>query len=93
MAHQYNFAVVCFTTRKVKRGRYEMSLELITDNPTDMSWGQITERHVKLLEKEIQQSPQNWIWSHKRWKRETPGNLEDLKKEQNAKFNQRFKSA
>ena len=93
MAHQYNFAVVCFTTRKVKRGRYEMSLELITDNPKDMSWGQITERHVKLLEKEIQQSPQNWIWSHKRWKRETPGNLEDLKKEQNAKFNQRFKSA
>jgi KDO2-lipid IV(A) lauroyltransferase len=93
MAHQYNFAVVFFATRKVKRGHYEMSLTLITDNPNEMSWGQITEKHVNLLEKEIEKSPQYWIWSHKRWKREIPNDLEDLKKEQHAKFNHRFKNA
>ena len=93
MAHQYNFAVVFFATRKVKRGHYEMSLTLITDNPNEMSWGQITEKHVNLLEKEIEKSPQYWIWSHKRWKREIPYDLEDIKKEQHAKFNHRFKNA
>jgi KDO2-lipid IV(A) lauroyltransferase len=70
-----------------------MFLTLITDNPNEMSWGQITEKHVNLLEKEIEKSPQYWIWSHKRWKRQIPNDLEDLKEEQHAKFNQRFKNA
>ena len=92
MAHTYDFAVVFFTTRKVKRGYYEMELKLITDNPQKLEWGAITEKHIHLLEKEIIDKPEYWIWSHKRWKREIPSNLELLKKEQHAKFNERFKS-
>ncbi len=92
MAHMYDFAVVFFATRKVKRGYYEMDLKLITDNPRKLEWGEITEKHLHLLEKEIIDKPEYWIWSHKRWKREIPSNLELLKKEQHAKFNERFKS-
>ena len=92
MAHTYDFAVVFFVTRKVKRGYYEMDLKLITDNPRKLEWGEITEKHIHLLETEILAKPENWIWSHKRWKREIPSNLELLKKEQHAKFNERFKS-
>jgi len=92
MAHTYDFAVVFFATRKVTRGYYEMDLKLITDNPRKLEWGSITEKHLHLLEKEIIDKPEHWIWSHKRWKREIPSNLDLLKKEQHAKFNERFKS-
>ncbi len=92
MAHSNDFAVVFFHTRKVKRGYYEMELTLITDNPSSMKWGEITEQHTHLLEKAIIEKPSFWIWSHKRWKRTVPTDLEELKKEQKTKFNEKFKS-
>lgn len=90
MAHEYNFAVVYFTTKKISRGKYEMELTLITDDPKKMKWGEITESHTHLLEKEIIKAPSFWIWSHKRWKREIPADLEQLKLNQKAKFNQKY---
>lgn len=90
MAHSYNMSVVFYAMRKVRRGYYEMELNLICEDPKSMSWGQITEAHTRLLEKEIIAHPENWIWSHKRWKRTVPEDLENLKKEQHEKFNSRF---
>ena len=92
MAHTYDFSVVFFHTRKRKRGYYEMELTLITDNPSTMNWGEITEKHTHLLEQAIMEKPAYWVWSHKRWKREIPAELDLLKKEQHAKFNEKFKS-
>ena len=90
MAHTYDLAIVFFATRKIKRGYYEMELTLITDTPSEMKWGEITECHVRLLEKEIIAQPENWIWSHKRWKREIPTDLAELKQEQHDKFTAHF---
>lgn len=92
MAHENNFAVVGFTINKVSRGKYEMQLELITDNPRENNWGEITEAHTKMLEKAIIAKPQYWIWSHKRWKRAIPKDLQSLKEEQKLKFNAKYKS-
>lgn len=90
LAHEYDFAVVFYHTRKVKRGYYEMELQLITDTPKTMKWGKITEAHTHLLEKAIQEEPAFWLWSHKRWKREVPGDLEELRTEQKKKFEEKF---
>lgn len=90
MAHQYNYAVVFYHTRKVKRGYYEMELKVITENPASMSWGQITEAHTQLLEQAIKEQPAYWLWSHKRWKRDIPTDLPQLKAEQKQKFEQKF---
>jgi Kdo2-lipid IVA lauroyltransferase/acyltransferase len=90
MAHSYDMAVVFFAVRKVKRGYYEMELKLITEEPRKLPWGAITEAHTRMLEYEIRHKPENWIWSHKRWKREMPDDLETLKKEQHEKFNAHF---
>lgn len=90
LAHTHQQAVVFFITRKVKRGYYEMDLRLITANPSEMKWGEITEAHTKLLEKEILKTPESWIWSHKRWKREEPKDFEVLREEQKLKFYERF---
>lgn len=92
MAHEFDFSVVFFITRKVKRGYYEMELKLLCEEPKQSDWGQITEQHVRLLEEEIRKNPEFWIWSHKRWKRDIPHDLKQLKEEQHAKFNRHFKN-
>jgi KDO2-lipid IV(A) lauroyltransferase len=90
MAHTFDMAVVFFALKKVKRGYYEMELKLITEEPRKLPWGAITDAHTRMLEYEIRYKPENWIWSHKRWKREMPDDLETLKKEQYEKFNAHF---
>ncbi len=90
LAHQKDYAVVFFATNKLRRGHYEIELQLITENARDTKWGEITEAHTKLLEKTIRKSPENWIWSHKRWKRVIPKNFEKLKKDQEKRFNEKF---
>ena len=68
MAHTYDMAVVFFAVRKIKRGYYEVELQLLTDEPRTLPWGKITETHAHLLEKRILEEPGPWLWSHKRWK-------------------------
>lgn len=91
MAHDFNYAVVFFNIKKVKRGYYELTFEKICDDPRSTDWGYITEQHTRKLENLILKNPQYWIWSHKRWKREVPDNLDELKSYQKNKFlNQKY---
>ena len=91
MANEYDFSVVYFIVRKLKRGYYELELKLITNNPKELNYGAITETHTRLLEQEINQNPEFWLWSHKRWKRTVPVNLNELKAKQEERFNERFR--
>ncbi len=93
LANEYDQAVVYFTIHRPKRGFYEMELVEITREPRKLDWGEITEQHTQHLEKAIQEAPSRWIWSHKRWKREVPEDLDSLRKEQKAKFQQRYRSS
>lgn len=90
LANTYDQAVVFYLPKRIKRGYYEAELTLITDTPSALPWGEITERHVRLLEAGIQAEPQYWLWSHKRWKRTPPEDPEALKTEQREKFNRHF---
>ena len=90
IAHQYDQAVVYFTLSKPKRGHYTMHLELITDSPKNLSWGEITSSHTHLLERDINKHPEFWLWSHNRWKRKLPKNIEELRLIQKETFNQKF---
>ncbi|WP_281615603.1 hypothetical protein [Flammeovirga sp. SubArs3] len=65
-----NDMVVIFTKiTKVKRGYYRLNFELVTDQPLQEEHGFITEKHTRMLEKEIKKRPEYWLWTHKRWKR------------------------
>jgi len=35
----------------------------------------ILKKQIGILEKNIQQQPHNWLWSHRRWKHKMPVNL------------------
>jgi KDO2-lipid IV(A) lauroyltransferase len=92
MANDYNFAVVFFVVHKVRRGYYELELKLVTKEAKNLEWGYITEQHTKMLEEEINTNPAQWLWSHKRWKREIPQDLTTLKRKQKKYFEEKFRS-
>lgn len=92
LANTYDQAVVFYLPKKIKRGYYEVELQLLTDEPRTLPWGEITETHAKLLEKRILEEPGPWLWSHKRWKRTVPDNIPKLKEEQREKFNALFRT-
>ena len=68
-AKEYNQPVVFTRITKKSRGHYEISFELITENPAETGHFEITEKHTRMLEKQIQEHPEYWLWIHDRWKR------------------------
>ena len=72
IASKYDMAIVFFHVQKVKRGYYNLDIELLFDHTAGLSEEVITERHVRRLEEIIREKPENWIWSHRRWKHKKP---------------------
>lgn len=75
-AQRYDQVPVFGHIYKLSRGHYEMAFELVEENPTTAPYGLITQRHTRMLEKDILNDPQYWLWTHKRWKRERPSDME-----------------
>jgi KDO2-lipid IV(A) lauroyltransferase len=68
IAKALDMPVVFFNCYRVKRGRYEMSLTLITETPKQTEDFEITHKQFAMLEEVINKRPYNWLWSHRRWK-------------------------
>ena len=61
-------AVVFYRIERVRRGYYTYELVPLIDNPKETAQYEITNRHVAYLDLQIKETPQYWLWSHKRWK-------------------------
>lgn len=72
IAAKYDMAVIYFNVQKIKRGYYNLKIELLHDHTAGLSEEQITESHVRRLEEIIREKPEYWIWSHRRWKHKKP---------------------
>lgn len=68
MAKRLDMAVVFCAVKKVKRGYYEATFETITVNPNDFENYEITDKFLKLVEVQIHEAPEYYLWTHKRWK-------------------------
>lgn len=55
---------------RVERGRYEIRFTLIEENTKGVPHGELTRKFAYFLQKDIFANKVNWLWSHKRWKRE-----------------------
>jgi KDO2-lipid IV(A) lauroyltransferase len=60
--------VVYLDMQRVKRGYYEVTVLPVVEDPVNTKEFEITEKHLRLLEGAIIKKPENWLWSHKRWK-------------------------
>ena len=71
-ARTHNMPVIFGNIRKLKRGHYEVTYELVCENPNELPLGGIMEKSTQMLEEKIKLQPECWLWSHKRWKRSRP---------------------
>lgn len=68
MAKRLDMAVVFFAVKRLKRGYYETTFTTITEHPKDIKDYEITDAYFKLVEKQIIEAPQYYLWTHRRWK-------------------------
>lgn len=69
-AKQLNIPVIYIEMKRVKRGYYSMELYDVTNNPRELADNELTQLYASLMEKSIKGQPEDWMWSHKRWKKE-----------------------
>ena len=72
IASKYDMAVVFFNVKKIRRGYYNYTVELLFEHTAGLPEHVITEKHVRRLEEVIMENPEYWIWSHRRWKHKKP---------------------
>ncbi|MCF8357294.1 MAG: lysophospholipid acyltransferase family protein [Prolixibacteraceae bacterium] len=68
LAIKTNAAILFLEIRKMKRGYYKVHMELLEEHPRKSKNNDITNRFMKRLEQSIQKSPEQYLWTHKRWK-------------------------
>ena len=68
LAHKFGFSAVYAHIRSTKRGYYRIRFEQITDDPSTMQPKEMTKRYAELLEQNICAHPEQWLWTHNRWK-------------------------
>ena len=68
IAKKFNYPVLFCDIQKVNNGYYNITFEILEDNPQESKDGDITKKFFKRLEKQINDDPNNYLWSHNRWK-------------------------
>ena len=69
LAKKYDMNVIFLKTKKLKRGHYEGSFEILCDeNIKEIPNYEITSNFLKLVEQQIYEAPEFYLWTHKRWK-------------------------
>jgi KDO2-lipid IV(A) lauroyltransferase len=67
-ARRGNIPVVFCYFIKEKRGYYTIHFQLAEETPSTTKVGELTKKYAGFLQWSIEQQPENWLWSHRRWK-------------------------
>lgn len=68
LAKRYDLASIFIKVRKVKRGFYEATFVPVCDNPKEAPEHQITDKYIQMVEQQILEAPEYYLWTHKRFK-------------------------
>lgn len=74
-ARRYHLPLLYADVQRIKRGFYTVSLSLLTDKAWLLDEGEPTRMYAEKLESVIIARPENWLWSHRRWKHKKPAGL------------------
>jgi Kdo2-lipid IVA lauroyltransferase/acyltransferase len=75
LAKEHNAPMVYIHILRTGRGRYTGRFDLITEDPQGYNQQELSQQVANALEKNILESPDDWLWSHKRWKWVRDGSL------------------
>ncbi|MDR3679023.1 MAG: lysophospholipid acyltransferase family protein [Flavipsychrobacter sp.] len=68
LATRAKAAVTFVGIKKIKRGYYNLTISLFTKDASQLESGVVTKAYVAFMEQQLREQPENWLWSHKRWK-------------------------
>ncbi len=68
LAKKYDMNMVFLDTRKIKRGYYETTISIITENAKKHPNFELTEIYLRKVEAQIKSHPEFYFWTHKRFK-------------------------
>jgi KDO2-lipid IV(A) lauroyltransferase len=68
LAKKYHLNVLYAKVTKVKRGFYECTLIPLSQDATSVPNFEITNSYLREIEKQINQAPEFYFWTHRRWK-------------------------
>ena len=72
IAQKLQMAVIYGSLERLKRGKYIFHAQLICEDASKTQYSEITESHLRMLEKDILKAPEYWLWTHRRWKHKKP---------------------
>jgi len=64
----FDFPLLYIDIIRLKRGYYKAVITEINAEPRKSKPYEITDAHIAVLEQAIRNQPDNWLWSHIRWK-------------------------
>ena len=68
LGKKFDYPVLYAYVSSPKRGYYEVSFELIAEHPKETEENEITRIYAERLEQNIKEQPEQWLWTHNRWK-------------------------
>ena len=68
LAKRYDMNVIFLKGKKVKRGYYEASFEVLSEDVQSVPDFKISELFTRKVEEQIREAPEFYLWTHKRWK-------------------------
>ena len=69
LAKKFDMNAVLLIGKRVKRGYYEATFEVMSTDIHSIPDYQLSERFIKKIEELIREAPEHYLWTHKRWKR------------------------
>lgn len=68
LARRLGMAAIYFDIEKIRRGHYQLTIRLISDDVSRSEPMSTTAEYTRMLQSTIERNPSIWLWSHKRWK-------------------------
>ncbi len=68
LAKRYDMNVIFLKVKKIKRGYYEASFEVLSEDVKSIPDYKISETFIRKVEQQIYEAPEFYLWTHKRWK-------------------------
>jgi Kdo2-lipid IVA lauroyltransferase/acyltransferase len=68
LAQRFDLALVFLKVRRVRRGYYEVTFDMIANEPGRYENNKISEIYIRKVEEHVKAQPEFYLWSHNRWK-------------------------